>query len=77
MTEAMMDALKASDTVAFGHSAKNSPNYTPLARVALSYAKLGLTSVEEVLKLVEMVADSTQKNKESANEVAGEEHGAV
>lgn len=77
MTEAMMDALKASDTVAFGYAAKNSPNYAPLAHLALSYAKLGLTTVEEVLKLVEMVADSTQKNKESANEVAGEEHGAV
>lgn len=77
MTEAMMDALKASDTVAFGHCAKNSPNYTPLANVALSYAKLGLTTVEEVLKLVEMVADSTEKIEETANEVTSEDHGEL
>jgi MSHA biogenesis protein MshE len=77
MTEDMMDALKASDTVAFGHAAKNSPNYAPLASVALSYAKLGLTTVEEVLKLVEMVADSSDKTKQDDNEVAGEDHGAL
>jgi len=77
MTEDMMDALKASDTVAFGHTAKNSPNYTPLASVALSYAKLGLTTVEEVLKLVEMVADSTEKRQHSTDETESEEHGSV
>ena len=58
MTVPMMDALKASDTVAFGRAAEKSPNYAPLASVALSYAKMGFTSVEEVLRLVEMVAES-------------------
>jgi MSHA biogenesis protein MshE len=57
MTESMMNALKASDTVAFSKAALSSPGYAPLAGVALTYAKMGITSVDEVLKLVEMVAD--------------------
>ncbi len=77
MTEGMMDALKASDTVAFSHAAQKSPNYAPLASVALSYAKLGLTTVEEVLRLVEMVADSTDKSDKPKEETVSEENGAV
>lgn len=57
LTDPMMNALKASDTVAFGEHAMNSPGYSPLSHVALTYAKMGLTTVEEVLKLVEMVAE--------------------
>ena len=57
MTEEMMNALKANDTVAFAAVAQKSPGFLPLAKVALSYAKMGITTVEEVLKLVEMVAD--------------------
>jgi MSHA biogenesis protein MshE len=73
MTEPMMDALKSSDTVAFSHAAKASPNYAPLAEVALSYAKMGFTTVEEVLRLVEMVADtkSAPTQSESVNETKG------
>jgi MSHA biogenesis protein MshE len=29
----------------------------PLAKLALMYAKMGITTVDEVLKLIEMVAD--------------------
>lgn len=57
MTEAMMNALKVSDTAAFTAAAERSPHYAPLSHVALSYAKMGITTVDEVLKLVEMVAD--------------------
>lgn len=57
MTDPMMDALKASDTLAFSHAAKHCPSYAPLAEVALAYAKMGITTVDEVLKLVEMVAE--------------------
>jgi MSHA biogenesis protein MshE len=57
MTEGMMNALKANDTVAFAQVARNSPGFSPLAKVALSYAKMGITTVAEVLKLIEMVAD--------------------
>ncbi|MFQ3248452.1 MAG: MSHA biogenesis protein MshE [Glaciecola sp.] len=58
MTEAMMNALKNNDTNAFSEAAKLSPEYKPLAHSALLYAKEGITSIDEVLKLVEMVADS-------------------
>lgn len=61
MTESMMNALKNNDTASFSRAAKSSPGYAPLARAALEYAKLGVTSVEEVLKLVEMVTDDEGK----------------
>ena len=57
MTEGMMNALKTNDTVAFAQVAQSSPGFSPLAKVALSYAKMGITTVAEVLKLIEMVAD--------------------
>jgi MSHA biogenesis protein MshE len=58
MTEAMMTALKNNDTSAFSEAARVSPDYKPLAHSALLYAKEGITSIEEVLKLVEMVGDA-------------------
>lgn len=63
MTEDMMNALKDADTGLFGRTAKRAPGFVPLAKSALQYAKVGLTSIEEVLKLVEMVADASQASK--------------
>lgn len=57
MTEPMMNALKEGDTNQFSIAAQKSPGYAPLAKMALTYAKMGITSVEEVLKLVELVSD--------------------
>jgi MSHA biogenesis protein MshE len=54
----MMNALKISDTVTFSQVAQQSPGFVPLAKVALTYAKMGITTVDEVLKLIEMVADN-------------------
>jgi MSHA biogenesis protein MshE len=59
MTEAMMSSLKNEDTSAFSDAARLSPDYKPLAHSALLYAKEGITSIDEVLKLVEMVGDAT------------------
>ncbi|UAA39090.1 Flp pilus assembly complex ATPase component TadA [Paraneptunicella aestuarii] len=64
MTESMMNALKDSDTGAFSRAALSCPGFVPLAKSALEYAKLGVTTVEEVLKLVEMVADDEEKLRE-------------
>lgn len=64
MTESMMNALKDSDTGAFSRAAGACPGFVPLAKSALEYAKLGVTTVEEVLKLVEMVADDEEKLRE-------------
>ncbi len=63
MTEAMMNALKNNDTSGFSIAAQASPDYKPLAHSALLYAMQGITSIDEVLKLVEMVGDDTA-NKE-------------
>lgn len=60
MTESMMNALKNNDTTEFSHVARLSPGYAPLAKMALTYAKMGITSVEEVLKLIEMVAEEPE-----------------
>ncbi|MFT5840463.1 MAG: MSHA biogenesis protein MshE, partial [Flavobacteriales bacterium] len=57
MTENMMNALKVNDTVTFSKVAEKSPGFVPLAKIALMYAKMGITTVDEVLKLIEMVAD--------------------
>jgi MSHA biogenesis protein MshE len=60
MTEAMMNSLKNEDTSAFSEAARLSPEYKPLAHSALLYAKEGITTIEEVLKLVEMVGDAKE-----------------
>ncbi|GGO71330.1 GspE/PulE family protein [Bowmanella pacifica] len=57
MTESMMSALKVADTNGFSQAAKHCRGYQPLSKAALDYARQGLTTVEEVLKLVEMVVD--------------------
>lgn len=55
MTEGMMAALKKNDSELFAKLAKQNPSFTPLAKAAFNYAAQGITSVEEVLRLVETV----------------------
>ncbi|MFD2167772.1 GspE/PulE family protein [Thalassotalea euphylliae] len=55
MNEPMMAALKREDTEAFTEQAKRHPTFKPLAHAAYDYAKTGVTTVEEVLRLVETV----------------------
>ncbi|REL31820.1 GspE/PulE family protein [Thalassotalea euphylliae] len=55
MNEPMMAALKREDTEAFTEQAKRHPTFKPLAKAAFDYAVEGITSVEEVLRLVETV----------------------
>lgn len=68
MTESMMNALKVGDTVSFANAAKKSHYFRPLSHAALTYAKMGITSVEEVLKLVEMVAEDTAPTDQEAEQ---------
>jgi MSHA biogenesis protein MshE len=58
MTENMMNALKINDTVTFSQAGQKSPGFVPMAKAALTYAKMGITTVDEVLNLIEMVADT-------------------
>jgi MSHA biogenesis protein MshE len=55
MTEGMMAALKKNDSELFAKLAKQNPSFIPLAKAAFNYAMQGITSVEEVLRLVETV----------------------
>jgi len=55
MNEPMMAALKRDDAESFTQLAKANPTFTPLAMAAFDYAIKGVTSVEEVLRLVETV----------------------
>jgi MSHA biogenesis protein MshE len=55
MNEPMMAALKLDDTEAFTQAAKQHPGFRPFVFAAFDYLKLGVTSVEEVLRLVETV----------------------
>jgi len=55
MNEAMMGALKRDDAAAFTQLSKENPSFTPLALAAFDYATQGVTTVEEVLRLVETV----------------------
>jgi MSHA biogenesis protein MshE len=55
MNEPMMAALKRDDSEAFTQLAKENPTFTPLAQAAFTYAKQGVISVEEVLRLVDTI----------------------
>jgi MSHA biogenesis protein MshE len=55
MNEPMMSALKRDDSEAFTVHSKENPTFTPLAVAAFEYAAQGITTVEEVLRLVETV----------------------
>ncbi|NQZ88431.1 MAG: Flp pilus assembly complex ATPase component TadA [Colwellia sp.] len=55
MNEPMMAALKRDDAEAFTQLAKANPSFTPLAQAAFDYAKQGVISVEEVLRLVDTI----------------------
>jgi len=55
MNEPMMAAMKREDAEAFTELAKKHPRFRPLSLAAFDYATQGVTSVEEVLRLVETV----------------------
>ena len=46
------------DTEAFSAAAKALPGYQTLGQAALDYAEQGVTSVKEVLRISEVVADT-------------------
>jgi len=55
MNGPMMAALKRDDTEAFTQLSLANPSFKPLAHAAFDYAVQGVTTVEEVLRLVETV----------------------
>ena len=57
LNEEMMTALKNDNTAAFTKAAEQAKGFRSLAKAALDYAKQGVTSLDEVMRLVEMVED--------------------
>lgn len=53
LDDAMVSALRLEDVESFSIAAKKSEYFKPLALAALDYAKQGVTSLEEVFKLVD------------------------
>ncbi|QFU24650.1 Flp pilus assembly complex ATPase component TadA [Shewanella eurypsychrophilus] len=58
LDESMIEAMRTGNPQDFAQAAKNSPNFTPLAESALKYLAEGMTTIEEVAKLVEDVTES-------------------
>ncbi len=55
----LMDVMRSGDPQAFALAAKHNPNFVPLAQSALDYLYEGLTTIEEVAKLVENINDTS------------------
>ena len=58
LDEKMIDAMRTGNPQDFARAALQSPNFTPLAESALQYLSEGMTTIEEVAKLVEDVSES-------------------
>ncbi len=51
MNDEMVEALRIGDTNAFARAAMNDPDFVTLSMNALEYAKQGITSLEEVIRI--------------------------
>ncbi|WP_157369163.1 GspE/PulE family protein [Algicola sagamiensis] len=57
MNHAMIEALRKEDPHEFSKAAIQSPEFKPFSLVALEYAEQGITTLDEVLRISENVAD--------------------
>ena len=57
MTEPMLQALRANDAAGFTLAAQNDKHFTSLSHHALSYARAGKTSLQEVFKITATLDD--------------------
>jgi MSHA biogenesis protein MshE len=77
LNEDTMNALKSNDIEAFSRLAKQTSGYRTLATAALDYAKIGVTSLDEVMRLVEMVQDIPQNQAAQASVTEHSDHEAM
>jgi len=54
----LADALRRSDSAAFSAAARRQPGYEPLALAALRFAGMGLTTVDEVMRIAGVVDEN-------------------
>lgn len=55
LNQRMMDALRREDHEGFAKAAREDSNYEPLAKMAYEFAVKGITSLEEVMKVAEII----------------------
>ncbi|AWL10786.1 Protein transport protein HofB like protein [Saliniradius amylolyticus] len=72
MNDTLMQPLKQNDTARFSELASQTPGYQPLWSDALNYARQGITSVDEVLRLVEMVPENGVSHEPPVTSAHGE-----
>lgn len=58
LDDVMVDAMRSGDPQQFARAALKSPNFIPLADSAMAYLDQGVTSIEEVAKLIEDMSES-------------------
>jgi MSHA biogenesis protein MshE len=58
MDEGLLYALRKGDAAEFTKAASNNPNFRSLSQCALDYARIGVTSVQEVFKITASLDDS-------------------
>ena len=56
LDQPMMDALRRSDPEGFARAAREHVEYRPLVAMAFDYASQGITTIDEVLRLAEVVS---------------------
>ncbi|TEW56867.1 type II/IV secretion system protein [Psychromonas sp. RZ22] len=76
LDEKMIAALRQDDTQGFSVAAKQSVLFQPLALSALDYAKQGITSLDEVFKLVDRFEIHDKKQEYSTQEASSSERAA-
>lgn len=58
LDDSMVEAMRSGNPQNFARAALDSPNFIPLADSAMDYLDKGMTSIEEVAKLVEDMSDA-------------------
>jgi MSHA biogenesis protein MshE len=59
---AMLDALRANDSIRFAEAVRNNTRFRPMRLNALDYARSGITTIEEVMRITsERIEDIEQE----------------
>lgn len=68
----MVDALRRGDQSAFAHACQRSDDYQPMSHVALDYARQGVTTLDEVFRVLGEVDETVSRDQSrSATRGAG------
>ena len=65
MDQNLADVLRTGSSVEFARAARKQPGFRALAQCALDYAKQGITTIEEVQRVSEHVAEASELQPEA------------